>query len=214
MRNSLSARVVAVAMLAMFGTSTLFAQGQTINVQLWADNWFEFYADGEMIMTDPVPFMTEQSFNAEVFSFEATRPVQIAVIVKDFSENDSGFEYIGSRRQQMGDGGFIAEFRDASNDLIASTSNEWVCQVIHQAPLNPSCANDIQSCQANILPEPAGWTSADFDDSDWPNAVVHSIRSVRPHGGYSSYSWDSASSLIWGDDLEIDNTLLCRFTLN
>ncbi len=168
-------------------------------------------------MTDPVPLMTERSFNAEVFSFEANLPAQIAVHIMDFKEDDSGFEYIGSRRQQMGDGGFIAEFRNDDNQLIAVTDSDWVCKVIHQAPLDPSCgssASPVDTCQANILPQPANWTLASFDDSGWNPAVVHSFQEVRPHGGYTDYSWQSESQLIWGEDLEIDNTLLCRFTLS
>lgn len=196
-----------------FLISPIAAMAETISVQLYADNWFEFYVDGEVVMTDPVPLTTERSFNAEVFPFEAELPVQIAVHIADFKEDDSGFEYIGSRRQQMGDGGFIAEFRNASGELIASSSDEWLCKVIHQAPLDPSCASDLSTCQANILPVPAGWAEESFDDSDWPQAVVHPASVVRPHGGYTHYSWDEQSDLIWGEDLEIDNTLLCRFTL-
>lgn len=205
---------LAISLLALvFASTSIYAQ-ETINVQLWADNWFEFYVEGEVVKTDPVPVTTERSFNAEVFSFEANLPAQIAVHIMDFKEDDSGFEYIGSRRQQMGDGGFLAEFRDASSNLVAVTDSDWVCKVIHQAPLNPSCASDTSSCQANILPEPAGWTEASFDDSDWPNAIVHSSQAVRPHGGYSNYSWQSETKIIWGEDLEVDNTLLCRFTLS
>lgn len=207
-----SRKSLASLILLTIASTNVFAE-ETVRVQIWADNWFEFYVDGQLVKSDPVSLMTEQSFNAEVFSFNAELPAQIAVHVADYKEDDSGFEYIGSRRQQLGDGGFIVEFRDASNKLMASTTDEWLCKVIHQAPLNPSCARDTQSCQANILPEPAGWTSANFDDSAWPNAVEHSARAVRPRGGYTSYSWDSSSSLIWGEDLEIDNTLLCRFTL-
>ena len=206
-------KIILGLILTLGFVTTSFAQDR-VSVQLWADNWFEFYVDGQVVMTDPVPITTERSFNTEVFDFQAEFPTQIAVHIMDYKEDDSGFEYIGSRRQQMGDGGFLAEFRNSAGNLIATTSDEWVCQVIHQAPLNPSCASDISSCQANILPEPVGWSEPGFDDSNWPNAVVHSAQVVRPHGGYSDYSWQSTSDIIWGDDLEIDNTLLCRFTLD
>lgn len=202
----------ALALVSVLFISASYAQ-ETVSVQLWADNWFEFYVDGEVVMTDPVSVTTERSFNAEVFEFEADFPAQVAVHIMDYKEDDTGFEYIGSRRMQMGDGGFLAEFRNEDGDIFATTSEEWLCKVIHQAPLNPGCASDLDSCQANILPEPAGWTQAAFDDSDWPNATVHSSRAVRPHGGYSNYSWQPDTDIIWGEDLEIDNTLLCRFTL-
>ncbi len=203
-----------IASSVLLAAASTASAEENISVQLWADNWFEFYVDGEVVMTDPVPLTTERSFNAEVFSFSADLPAQIAVHIADYKENDSGFEYIGSHRQQMGDGGFIAEFFNEAGEMIASSSDEWLCKVIHQAPLNPSCASDISTCQANILPEPEGWTEPAFDDSDWQNAIEHSAQQVRPHGGYSNYSWLPEAKLIWGEDLEIDNTLLCRFTLD
>ena len=54
------------------------------------------------------------------------------------------------------------------------------------------------------------WTSVDFDDSDWASATVHSERDVGPKDGYDAISWDSSAELIWGDDLERDNIVLCR----
>ncbi len=201
-------------LLLTFGSANTFAQETTVQAQVWADNWFEFHVDGNVVMTDPIAVTTERSFNAEVFSFDAVLPTQVAVHVMDYKEDDSGYEYIGNRRQQMGDGGFLAEFRNAGGDLIAVTGSDWTCKVIHQAPLDASCAGDTSSCQANILPMPAGWTSAAFDDSAWPAAVVHSYQAVRPHGGYDDYSWQPEAQIIWGEDLEVDNTILCRFTLS
>lgn len=203
------------SMLALtFVSSSAFAQEITVQAQVWADNWFEMYVDGEVVMTDPVPVTTERSFNAEVFSFETELPAQFAFHIMDYKEDDSGYEYIGNRRQQMGDGGFLAEFRNDSGELIAVTDNDWTCKVIHQAPLDTGCASDTSTCRANILPMPVGWAEANFDDSDWPQAIVHSSQAVRPHGGYTDYSWQPEAKIIWGEDLEVDNTLLCRFTLS
>jgi len=33
---------------------------------------------------------------------------------------------------------------------------------------------------------------------------------VGPKDGYDAITWDGAASLIWGEDLEADNTVLCR----
>ena len=189
----------------------------TVNAEVWADNWFALYVDGELIAEDSVSIETEMSFNAESFSFSTTLPAQIGVIAKDFKENDSGLEYIGSRRQQMGDGGFIAQFIDADSDrLLAVTDDSWVCMVIHQGPLNRECErsmNPDQECRFRIQDVPENWASADFDDSGWPGAVEHSIQAVRPHGGYNRVSWQPSAKLIWTEDLVVDNTLLCRFIL-
>ena len=60
---------------------------------------------------------------------------EVAFMAKDFKENDSGLECIGSNRQQMGDGGMIAQFRDArTGTLMAATDSGMGCMVIHRAP--------------------------------------------------------------------------------
>lgn len=190
----------------------------TINADIWADNWFALYSNEQLIIEDSVPFNTERSFNNESFSFNIDLPASFSVIIKDFYENDTGLEYIGSRRQQLGDGGFIAQFFDASTDKLLAVSNDsWRCTVIHQAPTNPQCARDDnpeQSCKANISSEPAGWMATNFDDSQWPSATIHSVRTVRPHGGYSDIDWVNQAELIWSNDVEIDNVVLCRFTID
>lgn len=61
------------------------------------------------------------------------------MILKDFKENDTGLEYIGSNRQQMGDGGFIMQVKDSSGNIVAVTDDSWKCKVIHDAPLDTSC---------------------------------------------------------------------------
>ncbi len=190
---------------------------RSIESDVWADNWFALYLDTELVKEDSVAYNTERSFNSESFTFEAALPAQISVIIKDFKEDDTGLEYIGSGRQQIGDGGFIAQFRDAeTGKLIAVSDESWRCIPIHQAPINKSCersSDPQQDCESAISPEPADWMSPDFDDTAWPNAVVHSAQAVRPHGGFDQVSWQPTAKLIWSEDLEIDNTVLCRFTL-
>jgi hypothetical protein len=53
----------------------------------------------------------------------------------------------------------------------------------------------------------------DFDDSDWPAAVEHSVSEVGPKGGYDNIPRDNAAKLIWSEDLVLDNTVLCRMTV-
>lgn len=188
-----------------------------IRADIWADNWFSLYVDEKLVLEDPVPFLTEQSFNGASFTFSATLPAQGALIVKDYYENDTGLEYIGSGRQQMGDGGFIAQFQDRNGDLLAASSSDWQCEVIHQAPLNKSCArsnNPASECRSSVSEEPANWMSTEFDDSGWPNAVEHSERAIRPKRDYHNVNWKSDAKLVWSEDLEVDNVLLCRFTLD
>ena len=192
----------------------------TIRGEVWADNWFAFYLGNQLIQEDSVPITTERSFNAESFTFEATYPMTLNFIVKDFKENDTGLEYIGTNRQQMGDGGFIAQFTNTeTGELIAVTDSSWTCMVIHEAPLDKSCeqeANPVAGqapCGFSSLDEPVGWKDANFDDSGFRHATVYSEAQVSPRGGYNQIRWDSSAELIWGPDLETNNTLLCRLTV-
>ena len=82
---------------------------ETFSADVWADNWFEMRIDGVQCREDSVPITTERSFNAESFTFEAERPFVIGLVAMDFKENDTGLEYIGTGRQQMGDGGVIVQ---------------------------------------------------------------------------------------------------------
>ncbi|MGB1252826.1 MAG: PEBP family protein, partial [Candidatus Promineifilaceae bacterium] len=62
--------------------------------------------------------------------------------------------------------------------------------------------------------EPDGWKSADFDDSNWTATTVHSAASVGVKDGYNQVSWDSSAEIVWGPDLETNNTLLCRVVVD
>ncbi len=201
----------------VFFATAVSADERTIKADVWADNWFAMYLETTLIKEDSVAYNTEKSFNSESFEFTAELPAQINVIVKDFKENDTGLEYIGRPRQQMGDGGFSAQFYDAdSGELIAVSDEAWRCMSIHRAPLNKSCEHSTdpeQDCKNEIMSEPKGWMSAGYDDSDWPNAIVHTAAAVRPLRGYHEIDWDAGAKLLWADDLVIDNTVLCRVVL-
>ncbi len=204
------------ALLAILATFTGSAQAETFAADVWADNWFVLSVNGTQVAEDSVSITTERSFNAESFTFTAERPFVLALTAKDFKENDTGLEYIGSNRQQMGDGGVIMQIMDASGATVAVTDADWDCMVVHHAPLQTSCANESNpvagegACGFVETAAPAGWDTVDFDASDWPSATEHSERAVSPKDGYDIVSWDRSAELIWGPDLERDNTMLCR----
>ncbi|MYB75571.1 MAG: hypothetical protein F4X83_00415 [Chloroflexi bacterium] len=164
-----------------------------------------------------MPITTERSFNAETITFTATYPLTIAIEAKDFKETDSGLEYIGERNQQMGDGGIIAQITDLSTGkVVAVTNSGWKVLVIHRAPLNPDCekaANPDTACRFEKTEAPAGWTSAGFDAGTWDTATEWSEGAVRPKDGYNRIQWHDSARLIWGSDLEVDNTILLRLAV-
>lgn len=201
-------------------TSSVNQGATTFKMEGWADNWFAAYLGEDLIVQDSVSITTERSFNAEAVTFQADYPLHLNFILKDFKENDTGLEYIGANNQQMGDGGFIMQLTDmSSGNVVAVTDADWACLVIHEAPLDKSCESESNPvagtapCGFNDYGEPDGWKTADFDDTSWTATTVHSALSVSPKDGYDQVSWDSSAELIWGPDLEIDNTLLCRITV-
>lgn len=191
-------------------------QSAGMTAEIWADNWFEMYVNGQKVLEDSVPITTERSFNAEAITLATRSPMTVAIMAKDFKENDSGLEYIGTNRQQMGDGGLIAQFRDTAGKVIAATDSTMRCMVVHRAPVDRSCANKENpvagegACGFAETKIPPNWTDPDFDDSGWPAAVEHSESDVRPKEGYDKIKWDASAKIVWSDNLVQDNTLLCR----
>lgn len=213
MRHLFTASLILAAGSAMADTATV-----TTNV--WADNWFAMSVNGIEVLEDSVSITTERSFNQETATFTAELPMTVAITAKDFKENDSGLEYIGTRRQQMGDGGIIAQFKDATTGATLGVTNaDWRCIVVHHAPVDKTCESEASPvagegvCDFEISDTPSDWTKADFDDSAWPSATEHSASAVDPKMGYDEITWDSDAELIWGPDLEQDNTILCRATI-
>ena len=198
-------------------TSTANGTPRRFTAQVWADNWFALYANGRLVGEDPVPITTERSFNAETITFDATYPLTIAMVTKDFKENDTGLEYIGTPRQQMGDGGVIAQVTEtATGKVVAVTGPEWRGLVVHRAPLDTACetsASPATECTSEVAEEPTGWTSASFDDSKWTPATVYTEDEVQPKDGYSEVTWDPSATLIWSASLTQDNTILWRTTV-
>ena len=186
---------------------------ESFTIEVWADNWMAVYVDGALIGEDSVSITTERSFNSETFTFEAAYPFTMAIEAKDYRETDSGLEYIGANNQQMGDGGIIAQVKDSSGAVVAVTSGDWDSLVVHRAPLNTDCEDDADpnsTCEYEISEYPADWTATSFDSSGWPTATVWTAADVEPKIGYDDISWDSSAQLIWGTDLEVDNTVLLR----
>ena len=60
-------------------------------------------------------------------------------------------------------------------------------------------------------PIPPNWFAPDFDDSSWGFATEYALERVKPDGDYSSYDFTNAK-FIWTEDLDLDNTVIFRYT--
>ena len=190
---------------------------RSFRAEVWADNWFSLYVNGELVGEDSVPITTERSFNSETITFDAAYPFTIGMISKDYKENDTGLEYIGTDRQQMGDGGFIVQITDVDDDsVVAVTDTSWRGLVIQRAPLDTSCETSTDpaaDCSSKSTAEPEGWADPSFDDSGWVTATAFTEDQVQPKDGYTTISWDPTAQLIWSESLKQDNTILWRHTV-
>ncbi len=190
------------------------AKTSTFTAEVWADNWFALYVNGKKVGEDSVPITTERSFNSEKINFTATYPLTIGLMAKDYTENASGLEYIGTDRQQIGDGGIIAQVRDnKTGKTIAVTNAAWQALVLSKAPLNPSCvysSNPSADCKSSTITAPVNWSKSGASTTGWTNASVYTPAQVGVKEGYALVTWNPAAKLIWGSNLELDNTVLLR----
>ena len=64
--------------------SSVDSSGSTSLVaEIWVDNWFEMYVNGQKVLEDSTPYKTERSFNAERVSFKSDLPATFAFEFRD-----------------------------------------------------------------------------------------------------------------------------------
>jgi phosphatidylethanolamine-binding protein (PEBP) family uncharacterized protein len=186
-------------------------------IDFWADNWAAVYVNGVKVAQDPVPITTVKSFNKVSATFKATYPLTIAVIAKDYVENNSGLEYIGAANQQIGDAGLIVQIHETkSGKFVAGTNQFWKSLVLFKAPLNPECVTSntpIQTCKYSLVSAPSGWYGTKYSDVKWLSSTVYTEGQVGVKEGYNEVTWDSKAKLIWSKSLTQDNTVLFRTTV-
>jgi phosphatidylethanolamine-binding protein (PEBP) family uncharacterized protein len=214
-------RIFAVLTASLLLVSDMPAPAQAISAttvsfsaDVWADNWFAMYVNGVKVAVDPVPITTTKSFNKVSVNFKAKYPLTVAIIAKDYVENKSGLEYIGTPQQQIGDAGLVAQIHQlSSGKLVGSTSKSWKSLVVFKAPINPDCvksSNPLADCQSKTLSTPANWYSSSFNDKSWTSASQYTEAQVGVKDGYNEVNWDENAKLIWSSSLTTDNTVLFR----
>ena len=227
------------ALAALDGTDIIEvdADGEIVTAYVFADNYFEMYINGTPVGKDNVPFT---QFNSNIVRFKVNRPFTIAMKLVDWEEN-SGLGSEANRGQAFhpGDGGMVAVFKDASDDIIATTNNDWKAQTFYTAPLRDlSCANEegtlrlSETCSTEDSNDgtsyyalhwktPSNWQSADFDDTTWPNATEFTNNTIgvdnKPsYTNFINIFDDNAvdAQFIWSTNVILDNEVIVRYTVN
>ena len=214
-------RIFSVLAASLFFVSVLSAPTPAVSAttvsfsaDIWADNWFAMYVNGVKVAVDPVPITTTKSFNKVSVTFKAKYPLTVAIIAKDYVENKSGLEYIGTPQQQIGDAGIVAQIHELSTGkLVGGTSKSWKSLIIFKAPLNQDCvksSNPLADCHSKTINTPSNWYSPSFNDKSWTSAKEYTQAQVGVKDGYNEVNWDENAKLIWSSSLTTDNTVLFR----
>lgn len=175
--------LIATNLLVFIGL-TLCAE-QNITASIYADNYFDFYVNGTLIKSDPLDFTPH---NAVKFTFKVDTdyPRVYGVFAKDYA-SESGYEYTGTNKPQLGDGALRIVLSDGT-----VSSNKWKCFTTSFGPTNESIASGCSSdkltlCKISSTTPPSNWSSFNFDDSSWSNAKEYT-ESEAGWGMKPSYS--------------------------
>ena len=166
-----------------------------LKLNAYADNWCMIYINGKLVAVDSIEFLPHNVVSVNILPIY---PMTIAVIAKDNADPKTGLEY----GTQIGDAGFILKLADGT-----VTSSAWKAKSFFTGPLNRAITNP----QVRYTPIPGNWFAADFDDSSWSAATEYLASRVGPDGDYSSFDFTGAK-FIWTDDLDLDNTVIFRYT--
>ncbi len=166
-----------------------------MRLNVFADNWFKLYINGELIAVDSIEFMPHNVISVEVLP---SYPMTIAVMARDNADAITGKEY---NHTKIGDGGFILKLGD---NVVSDPS--WKAKCFFFGPMSG------QSETVKHIPIPADWFTSDFDESDWGTATEFSEHAVRPPRVFQDYDFTGAK-FIWTEDLDLHNTIIFRTTI-
>ncbi len=165
----------------------------TVKVNVYADNWFAMFINGELVATDSIKFTPH---NVISFDILPEYPMTIAVIAKDNADPKTGLEY----GDHIGDGGLCIKFADGT-----VTNATWKARSFFKGPTN----RDVKNPAVEHTPIPDEWWKPGFDDSDWANATEFAEDRVNPKEPFFKADF-SGAKWIWSSDLDLDNTVIFR----
>lgn len=166
----------------------------TITANVYADNWFMLYVNGELVAVDSIAFIPHNVVSVDILP---AYPMTIAVLAKDNADPKTGMEYANTN---VGDAGFILKFGDGT-----VTNAAWKAKRFSHGPVG----GDTEHPRVEETPLPDDWFAVEFDDSDWDQATEYTEEDVDPKQPY--YDADFAGArFIWSDDIKLDNTVVFR----
>ncbi len=166
----------------------------SVKANIYADNWFMLYINGELAAVDSIKFIPHNVISVDLLP---TYPMTIAVMAKDNADPKTGMEYANSN---IGDGGFILKFGDGT-----VTNANWKAKAFSTGPIG----RDTKNPRVENTPIPENWFAIDFDDSQWAKAKEYSEEDVNPKQPYFEHDFKGAK-FIWTNDIDLDNTVLFR----
>jgi hypothetical protein len=166
----------------------------TVRANMYADNWFMLYVNGELVAVDSIKFIPHNVVSVDILP---AYPMTIAVLARDNADPKTGMEYANTN---IGDAGFILKFGDGT-----VTDAGWKAKKFSWGPI----AGDVKNPRVESIPIPENWYAVDFDDSAWAQAKEYTEEEVGPKQPY--YDADFAGAkFIWSDDVKLDNTVIFR----
>jgi len=166
----------------------------TILANVYADNWFQMYINGELVAVDSIKFIPHNVVSVDLLP---TYPMTIAVMAKDNADPKTGMEYANTN---IGDAGFILKFSDGT-----VTNGHWKAKSYSHGPVN----GDTKNPRVENTSIPENWFAIDFNDSDWSNANEYTEDEVGPKQPYDDSDFKGAK-FIWTRDIALDNTVIFR----
>lgn len=166
----------------------------TIKANVYADNSFRLYINGELVAVDSIAFVPHNVVSVDVLP---AYPMTIAVMAIDNADPKTGMEYANTN---IGDGGFILKLGDGT-----VTSASWKAKKFSWGPVG----GDTKNPRVESIPIPDNWYANDFDDRQWPQAKEYSEEDIGPKEPFFEHDFKGAK-FIWSDDVKLDNVVLFR----
>ena len=168
--------------------------GDTIKANVYADNSFKLYINGELVAVDSISFVPHNVVSVDILP---AYPMTIAVMGIDNADPKTGMEYANTN---IGDGGFILKLGDGT-----VTNATWKAKKFSWGPID----SDVKNPHVASIPLPKNWFAVGFDDSEWPHAKEFTEEEVGPKEPFFEHDFKGAK-FIWSDDVKLDNLVLFR----